>query len=378
MNYYSLPSFSSILNINNIQVIKGESKIIISKSLSDFLFKIKEDIKNYKLWDLYKKYSNPYEFIHSSININTVNVSKLKPLSRSFYKLIEICVNLSLLDNYTNDMKTFHLAEGPGGFIEAIIFLRKNNYDIINAMTLIDDKNNLIPGWSNSYYYLNKHKNINIEIGIDKKGDLFNVKNLWYCYNKYESDIDLITADGGFDFSLDFNKQEINSNKLIFCQIAFAVAMQKKNGVFIIKFFDIFNESTIDLVYMLSLLYKHIYIIKPNTSRYANSEKYLICQYFKLDKNCIKNYIYKFEKIFSIINKNIEIKRFLNLNIPIIFKNKIDEINNIFGQQQLNNILLTFNLLNNKNDMENIKKNNIFKCIEWCKKYNIPVNNIYL
>ena len=54
--------------------------------------------------------------------------------------------------------------------------------------------------------------------------------------------MDIVTADGGFDFSVDFNKQEIMANKLIFCQICFAISMQKKGGIFILKIFD--NLST--------------------------------------------------------------------------------------------------------------------------------------
>ena len=38
-------------------------------------------------------------------------------------------------------------------------------------------------------------------------------------------------------------------------------------------------------------------------------------------------------------------------------------------------------VINHKNDtdkIETLKKNNIFKCIKWCKKNKIPYNNISL
>ena len=70
------------------------------------------------------------------------SISKLKPLSRAFYKLIEICNIFELLKKYENKQLTsFHLAEGPGGFIEAINFLRKNTRDSYHAITLLDDDN---------------------------------------------------------------------------------------------------------------------------------------------------------------------------------------------------------------------------------------------
>ena len=52
--------------------------------------------------------------------------------------------------------------------------------------------------------------------------------------------MDLITADGGFDFSLDFNNQEIIITKLLFAQMTYALLMQKQGGSFILKIFDTF------------------------------------------------------------------------------------------------------------------------------------------
>ena len=66
--------------------------------------------------------------------------------------------------------------------------------------------------------------------------------------------MDIITRDGGFDFSIDFNNQEQNSVKLIFSQICYALAMQKQGGTFILKIFDIFTKSTLELIYILCTL----------------------------------------------------------------------------------------------------------------------------
>ena len=187
--------------------------------------------------------------------------------------------------------------------------------------------------------------------------------------------MELITGDGGFDFSLDFNKQEILSINLIFCQICYAIAMQKKGGSFVLKIFDIFSEATIDMLYLLSCFYKEVYVTKPNTSRLANSEKYIVCKNFKLENT--HEVIIKLSSLFTIINDNKPIRRFLNIDIPYIYINKIEDINAIFGQQQLENIIATLYLLdNNKQDkIEGLKKNNIQKCSQWCTKYKLPYNN---
>ncbi len=378
MSYYILPSFSSNLNKDNISISLGSNNECISKSLFNYLNSMKEQIDNYgNCWDIYKKYTNPYEYIHTLIPGLKISVSKLKPISRSFYKLIEINYMLHICDDFKDGMKTFHLAEGPGGFLEAMTHIRSSyTNDKYYGMTLINDNCNVIPGWKKSQTFLNKNKNIILEYGIDKKGDLFNVENLWYCYNNYKGSMDLITGDGGFDFSIDFNKQEVNANKLIFCQLCFSIAMQKKGGSFILKIFDVFTQATIDILYILSLLYKKIYIVKPNTSRYANSERYIICKYFK-DEN-VFDILTKLSNMFPFLNANISIKRYLKIDIPYIFINKLEDINAIIGQQQLENILTTFYLIENSKEekIEAIKKNNIQKCLQWCIKNKILHNKI--
>ena len=386
MLYFILPEINNSLDLTNIKIKRGENDIIISKSLSNYLNDLKTQINNYKEnWDFFKKYTNTYEYIHTNIPYTKLDVCKYKPLSRAFYKLIEIYQSLNLLNDTEKSINSFHLAEGPGGFIEAIEYMRKNNNDKYYGMTLIDNNNDNVPGWNKGKYFLSKHKNIIIENGIDKTGNLFSIDNLWHCYHKYNNTMDLITGDGGFDFSNDFNKQEILCINLVFCQICYAIAIQKKGGSFVLKIFDIFSEVTIDIIYLLSLVYKEVYITKPNTSRTANSEKYIICKNFKIDERL--NIIKHLASILKDINNNSNpIKRFLNIDIPYYYINKIEDINAVFGQQQLENIISTLYLLdNNKNEkIEILKKNNIQKCIQWCNKYKLPynhtsyINNLFL
>ena len=88
----------------------------------------------------------------------------------------------------------------------------------------------------------------------------------------------------------------------------------------------------------------------------------------------------RMSELYPTLNSNNSIKRFLNIKIPYILINKIEDINAIIGQQQLECILSTFYLIDNpkQDKLEQIKKNNIQKCIQWCIKYKIPYNkNLY-
>lgn len=354
----------------------------ISNSLSYYLNNIKDKItNNEKQWDICKKYTNPYEYIHSIVPYKKKSISQYKPLSRSYFKMIEM---LNIFEPYLNNDKkinTFHLAEGPGGFIEAIAQYRSNPNDLYIGMTLVDDLNDSnIPGWKKTKFFLQNNPNVKIEFGADMTGNILNISNFTYCVNKYGNSMQLITGDGGFDFSVDFKLQEVNIVQLLFAQICYAVCMQKYGGTFILKIFDVFMSHTIDLLYILSSFYTKVYIVKPHMSRYGNSEKYLVCKDFLFHSN-VEYYPYFFNAFSKMINlENKYILRFLNIPIPYYFLKKIEEYNAIFGQKQIQNIHYTFCLMENKKKMDKIEQllliNNA-KCIEWCNKYNIPYNNLF-
>ena len=115
----------TLLNYNNIELICNNDpniNIKINKVLNDTLNELKIEINFFgDLWDIYKKYTNPYEYIHS--NYTNKSLCKLKPLSRSFYKMIEI-INYYKLNKCFDikNINTFHLAEGPGIYRSISIF----------------------------------------------------------------------------------------------------------------------------------------------------------------------------------------------------------------------------------------------------------------
>ena len=384
MTYFKIPTnIYKTIDEKKIKLKIEKNENIFQKcsfSLSSYLKETKKEIDNvYDTWDSVKIYTNPYEFIHTMVPNNNLSVSKYKPISRAFYKLIEI-YNLFNIANYTQPINTFHLAEGPGGFLEATKYIRKNENDNYYGMTLIDT-HSTVPGWKKSKNILHKMKNIHLEKGIDEKGDLFNEENFKHCCQKYRRKFEIITGDGGIDFSNNYNEQEKTATRLIITQIFYALSLQKKGGSFILKMFDIFNKASIDCLYILTLFYKKVFIVKPYTSRYANSEKYIVCMDFT--DNITQSIKYKFWSTLKILN-NIDfnvynIDSFLNINHKLHFLNSLEEINIILGQRQIENILFTIKIINNndkysKEKINKLKHSNINKCIKWCENNNIHTN----
>lgn len=353
---------------------KTTANVFVSNSLYHFLTKSKKRIDdNVFEWDQYKKYTNPYEFIHTPISQNGLSVANYTAISRSFYKMVEISNFYHLFENFQHrSLRSFHLAEGPGGFIEAMMFMRKNNFDEHTGMTLLTDNKN-VPKWNKLQNKFRFNSRIKYELGETENGDLLAPENIEYCFFKYRNSMDLLTGDGGFDFSLDYEKQEAASTKLLFAQAMYAILMQKREGNFVLKIFDIFRKPTVELIYILSCFYHSVSICKPKTSRFANSEKYIVCKNFKVVDSSPYFLIFK-KALMDFRNEEANLLSVLSFELPIHFIKEIEELNCILGKKQLNTIHGTLMMIQEKQTMkiDKMVKTNIEKCVHWCVTNHIP------
>ena len=352
----------------------------VSYSLHSFLIELKGKIDEcVDDWDKYKKYTNSYEYIHSTGS--KPSICRYRPISRAFFKLVEIIHQLRIptFDLANKQITMFGLAEGPGGFIEASCYYNKNPESRFYGMTIEDLRNHEVPGWKKTRNFLKQNPNVILEKGADGTGDLLNPANFDYVVEKYRGSIDFITGDGGFDFSMDFNSQELMMTKLLFAQIAYAVCLQKKGGSFILKMFDSFYKPTVEMMFLLSSMYEHVHIVKPNMSRPANSERYIVCIGYKYEYDVkIKH---AFESIITALDPVKHIRGLLAIKVPLFFYNRMEEINSIFGQNQLDNIYTTLGLIDTrakKDKIDNYNKQNIQKCVNWCIRHGFDYNNLYM
>jgi hypothetical protein len=82
----------------------------------------------------------------------------------------------------------------------------------------------------------------------------------------------------------------------------------------------------------------------------------------------------------AVFLKKLDGKRITSIveqEIPYYFTTKLNDLNIIIGQQQLDSLNLVINLLKNKNKDERtevMKKASIQKSVSWCEKYKIPCN----
>lgn len=252
-------------------------------------------------WKRIRWYINHYDFIVKDPIIN-----------RAFFKFWETNEQYNLVTSNTKSILA--LAEAPGGFIQAINFYMKKHSIKLNiqqtepsihqdnndGFQVVKKKSKSKPVYPPIYTIsLNKNheryrkynlptyntqtltSNVHTYNGVDDSGDLCNLETAAELEKLMQTKVDLITADGGFDEGDDFNNKEQLHYNLITYEIYYCLRFQKEGGVCMIKFFDMFTDVTMQLVYILAKYYTQVYIYKPLTSRPTNSEKYLVCKGFK-------------------------------------------------------------------------------------------------
>ena len=327
---------------------------------------------NSRQWDKCKKFTNNYELIFTSSH-EYPSICAHNAISRSFFKLQEIMQDLCLFD-FSLSMKALFLAEGPGGFIESFIKRRQNTLDNIFGMTLIDTNRN-VPSWKLSKELCAKY-NINLLNGKDGSGSLYRICNIDdIIYKLGPNTCDFITADGGFDFSNDFNKQEDMCLRLIVCEIYAAIHLQKTGGTFVLKIFDIHKPATIAILYMLYTWYDQMYIIKPLTSRPANSEKYVVVSNANAFESKDSNWIQYLHDIvcnyYSCLDKLTN-----NVKVSGEFMQQIVEFNQEFISNQVAQIEKTIEYIDQDKyrDEESIINRQVEYAKKWCEKYGMKVS----
>ena len=237
-------------------------------------------------WELVKKMVNPYEMVYTHEDPNFhPSIAVIKPLSRSYFKLIEMLDILQFfekLPKQTPKIRTAHIAEGPGGFIQAVVDLTERNKKILQLATAMTLKptDQRVPGWRRASSFLHNHQEVRLHYGTDGTGDVYREGNQ-DSFVAAAGHVNLFTADGGFDFSINYDIQEQKVYSLLVCSATTGLRCLVAGGSFVLKLFDISSESTAILIALMGRCFTEWTLYKPALSRPCNSERYFLGRGFK-------------------------------------------------------------------------------------------------
>ena len=343
MSYYILPRVINSIQIKP-KIQQNEIETYISHSLFNYYNKMKTQLNHIEFdlsfnKQLLMQIVNPFEFIFSKIPGSKFSVSKLKTQTSIFYDILEIINMLNIFDNYKNNNLNFITISSSYEDINSCYELfRENNSDIIENHT--EFNNNLYEGNNNKYDII-----------------FYEIEQIMYC--------------------------NLNNYILRLIDIVLLILKQQSNnGITIIKIGYSFHKPVIDILYLLSSIYQKVYIIKPNTSNIIQYDKFIVCKNFISHEYTSQIYNYYLTTLMDLKNHYLNypdknIAYIIDIDIPYYYINKIDDINNIIGQQQLESIDQVINIYKNKNKddkIESLKRVNIQKSVNWCEKMKIPYN----
>lgn len=339
-------------------------------------------ITNGRNWEYYKKVVNPYELVYTQKKYHNFpdSLCFLKPLSRSYFKMIEMLDLIQFFAMFPGEnIRVAHVCEGPGGFIEAIFDEASHKQRSIHnciAMTLKSKRTN-IPGWRRASYFLQKNKNIKILFGEDDTGDIMKPENQQYFIDhtttaEYGGKCHLFTADGGFDFSCDYMKQEQMVFPLLLASTKIGLEILKPGGVFILKMFDCYQTSTMDLLYFLSGHFEEWVLYKPNMSRPCNPEHYFIGKGFT---GCSEEELDMLRLWCSMVENQQPLDSLFHTKNRDEFNRIIQELRGKSFRTQTQYLERVFELIKRNDDdlIVNHIQQNERSSYEWCVRFNVPM-----
>lgn len=201
-------------------------------------------------------------------------------------------------------------------------------------------------------------------------------------------------GDNGFIFfDTDYHENNIkNSTNYTICLLKTLYIAMTTSKTCIIKVWEITLKPIIDIIYMLSGIYKNVYICKPTTSQHEN-DRYIICKGMSNFYKTIETKTKLKNKISSIITHitntciskekqliNVCIRSIIENAISQHFINKIEESTLIVGQKNIEyyeNLIIMFKLHGKEDKIDMAMKSSVMKCAQWCSKNSIPIKSAY-
>jgi cap1 methyltransferase len=175
------------------------------------------------------------------------------------------------------------VAEGPGGFIQAIVDVAERNRKLMERATgmTLKPTDHRVPGWRRASTFLHAHKEVKLHYGADGTGDIYQLANQDSFVEAVAPGVHLFTADGGFDFSINYDTQEQRVYHLLLCSATIGLRSLAPEGAFVLKLFDVFSEATQVLLCLIGRCFKEWMLYKPAMSRPCNSERYFLGRGFR-------------------------------------------------------------------------------------------------
>lgn len=200
------------------------------------------------------------------------NIHRKKTMvTNASHKLTDLLVMTGWHKHHTqNDLHHLDICAAPGAFINTMHELFQNNYYLTTC--------SLMTGIPYDQRFLPPRERVTFVLGKNANGDITdfdNMQSICQMINETDNNYNLITADGGKLQIGRENEQEFDHTRLIMSELAVIMATCDEKSDIYVKFFDVYSHVSMQLIYLCTMAFEDVSIIKPPHSRPANSERYL-------------------------------------------------------------------------------------------------------
>jgi cap1 methyltransferase len=286
--------------------------------------------------------SNPFETIRGNIFLNRAAV-KMANMDSMFDFMFTNPVDeagKSLVGE--NDLLYFaDVCAGPGGFTEYV--LNRKKWEAKGFGFTLKGEND----FKLHDFFAGGPETFSPFYGINDDGNVYDPENIRsldeLVKDETDSGVHFMMADGGFSVEGQENIQEILSKQLYLAQCLVALTVVRTKGHFVVKLFDLFTPFSASLIYLMYKSFQQICICKPNTSRPANSERYLVCKWKKPYTDTIQRYLFDINReMWKNRDQEQDILEFVPMNVMQGDREFFDYIynsNNTIGKNQIVGLL---------------------------------------
>ena len=177
------------------------------------------------------------------------------------------------------DFSSFHIAEAPGNFVLAINHYictnhparwqwHANSYKNLYGSkdSYFDDKYGLIEAYPKKWLF-----------GADGDGDITSSDNIKSFAYALGGSVDLVTSDVKYvPAEIDFDEEENINIPVHLGHFLASIETLARGGIMILKEFTFFEAQSISLLWLMNCCFDELWVVKPVTSRPANSEVYIV------------------------------------------------------------------------------------------------------
>jgi cap2 methyltransferase len=384
-NIIKLPNLNKWLNIsdNEKYTYHYEELYEIKKKLNDAKHNL-DKITNKKKYDSIVDLIRPQDELRGRSGI-LVTEYNAEIVTNAWLKMFELMIFVEIKNK---KFTTFHVAEAPGNFLLAINHKINTENSDIEWEWLASSYRELFNKSENNYlidqYHLIRKFQDNWIFGADGDGDITSPDNIvsfsQIIRTKFGHKVDLFTSDVKYvPVDVNFDEEERINLPVHLGHLLCALVTLNPGGVMILKEFTLLEASSVCMLYIMAYCFEKLHIVKPETSRPANSEIYIVGTGYK--DNLTEQELQKLLNIMEYI-------RFMNTDcgspaiftkdsIPTKFIDEIVEVQSSLAAHQISGLeqnLALFEKYKNsspatiRNDLISIRQKVAY---EWIKKMKV-------